>query len=272
MTLAIAVKYPFGRLSNALVSLSSIRRVKYRQAIIVVTDSRWSYENPIVYEDFGAKVFEIDRSTIVAYSGDVLAAEHCINALKMKVNNPHKRRIDVVGTFRRTYNYQKKNRPNVRRVLLLLGKYLKSGDTKLIYLESPSFLPIDTQGIKGIGNNEAFMDVKKEVETTLNDVSIYTCKEKDYYTIAFHLIDAMRRLAIIKVDYNDIGGPIQCRILDCNGVSVPTISFTSDPTGKTDIWHRTTAKATEVTTYKKRQNLGPNYLNSDTFGLHSCCD
>jgi len=272
MTLAIAIKYPFGKLSDALVSLSRIRQVQYRQAIIFVTDSRWSYENPIMYEDFGAKIHEIDRSTVVAYSGDVAAAEHCIEALKTKVNNPSKRRIDVVGTFRRTYSFQKRNRPDVKRVLLLLGKYLKSGDTKLIYLESPDFVPVDIEGIKGIGNNDAFNDVIKEVGTIINDISIYEGTEKDYFTVAVYFIDAMCRLALHETSYNDIGGPIQYRILDHKGVSTSQISYTSDPTGKTGDWHRTTAETNEVTTYRKRWNLDPNYLHSRSFGLQSYCD
>ena len=64
MTLAIAVKYPYGNLANALISLSRLRRVQYKQAIIFITDSRWSYDNPERYEDIGAKVFTIDNSTV----------------------------------------------------------------------------------------------------------------------------------------------------------------------------------------------------------------
>lgn len=236
MTIAIAIKYPFGKLTQAFESLSQMRPTPthWRQAIIFVTDSRWTYDNPILYEDFGAKIWEIDRSTVVAYSGDVAAAEHCIEALKTKVNNPSKRRIDVIGTFRRTYSFQKKNRPDAKRVLLLLGKYLKSGDTKLIYFESPNFKPIYITGVKGIGNEQAYNDVIKEIEPIFNDLSIYGGTEKDYFTIAMYIIDAVRRLAIQNASYKGIGGPIQCRILEHNGVQIPEIAFTSDPTGKTD--------------------------------------
>ena len=272
MTLAFAVKYPFGRLSDALVSLSRIRPVQYRQAIIFITDSRWSYESPIIYEDFGAKIHEIDRSTVMAYSGDVAAAEHCITAIKKKVNNPHNRRIDISGTLRRTYSFHKKNRSDVKRVLLLLGKYLKSGDVKLIYLESPAFVPQEKQGIKGIGNIDAFDSVMKDISSRVNDLSIYEGKETDYFTIAVYFMDAMLRLALQDVRYDDIGGPIQYMILDCKGVSTNEISFTSDPTGKKDEWHRVTARADEITTFRKRWDLNPNYLNSDSFNVHSYCD
>ena len=270
MTLAIAIKYPFGKFAEAMESLSKVRPVQYRQAIILLTDSRWSYENPILYEDIGAKIFEIDRSTITAYSGDTIA-EHCIESLKMKVGNPNVRHIDIGKTFKRTYNFHKKNRPNLKRVLILLGKYLRSGDVKLYYFESPNFIPVQITGIKGIGNKQAFNDVITAVGTTLNNISIYTGTEKDYMTISSHFIDAMRRLAIENFNYNDIGGPIQYRILDSNGISVPQISYTIDPTGETDDWHRTTARINEVTTFKKRWNLAPNYLNRRNFGLFSYC-
>ncbi len=268
MTLAIAVKYPFGDLDNALKSLAMIKKVQYRQAIIFITDSRWSYENPEMFEDLGAKVFTIDNSTIMAYSGDVLAAENCIETLRKKVVNPRNKRVNVTSTLKRTYTHHLKNRPNVMRVLFLMGKYLRTGEVKLIFLESPEFIPQEIQGIKGIGNSNAWNDVINEVAPIVNDVSKYSLDEKDYMTIAIYFMNAMTRL----VEYKDIGGPIQYRILDAKGVSAPELSFTSDPTGKTDDWHRVTAKIDEVGTFKKRWNLDPSYLSRETFGLYSHCD
>lgn len=84
MTIAIAVQYPYGKLARAFESLAQIRPIRYQEAIVFVTDSRWSYDNPTIYEDIGAKIFEINNNTVIAYSGDVLAAEHCIDEFKKR--------------------------------------------------------------------------------------------------------------------------------------------------------------------------------------------
>jgi len=272
MTLAIAVQYPYGKLGRAFHSLAQIRNIRYPEAIIFVTDSRWSYDNPIIYEDIGAKILDINNKTIISYSGDVKAAKLCIEEFKKKVNNPNVRLFNASGTFQYIYKRLKKREPRTKRLLLLLGSYLRNKGTKLVYLESPNFRPIEITGVQGIGNKDAFNAVIEEVEPKINDLSIYTGTEKDYFTIATYFVDAMRRLAIQNASYNDIGGPIQCRILDCNGNSTPLISFTSDPTGKTDEWHRATATSDEVTTFLKRWNLEAKYLSGRYFGLCSYSD
>jgi hypothetical protein len=272
MTLAIAVQYPYGKLAQAFQSLAQIRNIRYPQAIIFVSDSRWSYDNQIRYEDIGTKLFEINKNTIISYSGDVKAGELCIEEFKKRINNLNVRSFNASGMFQYVYKRLKKSEPRTKRLLLLLGSYLRNKGTKLVYLESPNFRPINITGVKGTGNKDAFNAVIKEVEPKISDLSIYTGTEKDYFTIAVYFIGAMRKLAIQDASYNDIGGPIQCRILDSNGISSPTISFTSDPTGKTDEWHRTTATPNEVTTFFKRWDLEAKYLSGHYFGLCSYCD
>lgn len=156
--------------------------------------------------------------------------------------------------------------------MLLLGSYSINEGTKLVYLESPNFRPINITGVKGIGNIDAFNAVIKEVEPKINDLSIYEGKEKDFITLATHFISAMLRLAIQNASYNDIGGPVQCLILDRNGPSTPSMKFTSDPTGKTDKWHNATATSEETATIHKRWNLEAKYLSRRNFGLCSYCD
>ena len=70
MTLAIAVQYPYGRFREALESLSKIRPLQRQEAIIFLTDSRWTYPDNH-YEDNGMKLYDIDNSTVLAYSGKV---------------------------------------------------------------------------------------------------------------------------------------------------------------------------------------------------------
>ncbi len=117
MTLAIAVQYPFGRLREALESLSKIRPLQCQEAIIFLTDTRWTYPNR--YEDDGIKLHDIGTSTVIAYSGMVNIAEHCISELKRKINSRDNKLIDVNKTFKRTYDYHK--RYNDKKTLKQVG-------------------------------------------------------------------------------------------------------------------------------------------------------
>jgi 20S proteasome alpha/beta subunit len=272
MTLAIAVKYPYGKLAGALQSLAQIRNIRYPQAIIFVSDSRWSYDNPIMFEDIGAKLFAINRNTIISYSGDVRAAKLCIEEFKKRVENKNVRSFNASALFQYLYKNLKQSEPSTKRLLLLIGSFSPKGGTKLVYSESPDFRYTNITGIKGIGNKDAIEAVIKEVEPVINDISIYEGKEKDYITLAKHFTNAMLKLAIRNASYNDIGGPVQCIILDSNGPRAPSLKYTSDPTGKTDKWHNATATSDEMIAIGRRWNLAAKYLNKSRFGLYSYCD
>jgi hypothetical protein len=269
MTLAIAVQYPYGKLAQAFQSLAQLRNIRYPQAIIFVSDSRWSYDNPIMYEDIGAKLFTINKNTVIAYSGDVRAARLCIEEFKNRVKNINVRQFNASSLFQHIYKDLKKSEPTPKKLLILLGSYLINEGAKLVYLESPYFRPINITGVKGIGNTDAWNAVIEEVEPRINDLSIYEGKEKDYYTLATHFVSAMLRLAIQNASYNDIGGPVQCLILDRNGIIAPQLSFRSDATGN---WRSATATSDELTTIRKRWDLEEKRLSSRHFGLCSYCD
>ena len=259
MTLAIAVKYPYGRLANALESSGA----RYNQAIIFVTDSRWSYANPEEFEDIGAKVFAIDNSTVMAYSGDVAAAENCITTLSQKIAT--KKRVPVTNVLQRTYQHHKTERNDVvGPVLFLLGKCTSGGEATLLFLKSPDFSPQKIQGVKSIGNQDAYAEVGEKVAPILDDIAGYSYGEQDHMTMAIHIVSAMSGL-----EYKDIGGPMQCMILSSGGVVAPELAYTKDPTGETDNWHTVTPGANDVTTFKKRWNLHPDYLTKKSFGLYS---
>jgi hypothetical protein len=261
MTLAIAVKYPFGTQARALESLSKIRSVKYRQAIIFLTDSRLTYPDHH-YEDEGVKLFDIDDSTAIAYSGTENVAQHCVENLKSKIHNPNNKVVNVGDTFLRTYRFHKstndKNKIETRRLSFLLGKYLKTGDTQLVLLESPYFKHKLISDIHGIGDNKAYEEIKKVVVPKLDKIT-YTGKEDDYITIASNIIDAMRVLVIEKPNFPTIGGLIQFWVLDSRGITEYPMHYTHDPTGKAE-WVRATNSTTELKTAKDRLNLGPDYL------------
>ena len=164
MTLAIAVQYPFGRFREALESLSKIRPLQRQEAIIFLTDSRWTYPDNR-YEDNGMKLHDIDNSTVLAYSGKVNIAAHCANNLINKINAHDNKPVNVTSIFQKTYGHHKKHNDKIGveadRLSFLMGKYLKTGEAKLILLESPDFKHKFFTGIEGIGDKNAYEEVRK---------------------------------------------------------------------------------------------------------------
>lgn len=274
MTLALGVKYPYGRLRQAL---ESLQHAHLQEAVILMSDSRWTFSEPQArFEDVGTKIFKLDRSTALAYAGDVKTGEHCVKELEKKfkkLENNKIKYIDINGTFKRVYKYHKKRDPNTFRLLFLMGKYLKSGKVKLIYFESPDFKCVFVNGIKGIGDELAYKEVFKIISPKIDDVSMYTGDtQKDTMKVAMLFSDVMYNIVIKNVEYGKVGGPIQFVIIDKSGVNTAELSWTTDGTGKSDVWHRITARSDEITTYKKRAHLKPNFIDVESFGLHSYCD
>ena len=260
MTLAVAIQYPYGRFREALKSLSKIRTPQYQEAIIFLTDSRWTYQNHC--EDNGVKLHDIDASTVVAYSGKVNIAVHCVDNLTNKINSRGSRAVNVNDIFQRTYSYHKRHNDKsgikTDRLSFLLGKYLKTGEAKLILLESPDFKHKFVTGIEGIGDKNAYEEVKRIVVPKLNDIR-YTGTEEDYIAIGANVIDAIRVLVIGNSRFDTVGGLIQFWVLDRRGITEYSLRCTTDPTGKAE-WNRATTSRSELKTAKDRLNLGPDYL------------
>ncbi len=262
MTLAIAVQYPYGRLREALESLSSVRPLRRKEAIIFLTDSRYTYPNH--YEDDGIKLHDIDISTVVAFSGKVNIAEQCVENLQRKLSSPGNKIINVQKTFQRTYKFHKSHNDKIGVktgiLAFLMGKYLKTGETRLILLESPDFKAKFVTGIECVGEREAYEEIKKTVVPQLQDLSNYDGTEKDYFKIAVIIAGAMRTLAIENPRFDTIAGLIQYWVLDRKGITEYQLSYIEDPTGKKDQWHRVTAKRNELKTAKDKHDLGHDYL------------
>lgn len=262
MTLALAIQYPYGQLREALESLSKIRPLQYGEAIIFLADSRFTYPNR--REDDGVKLHDIDAHRVICFSGNVRIAEKCIEVLKSKrkIKSSHNKWININDTFRRTYRYLKKNYERngfiAGRLSFLLGECRGDGTARLYLLESPNFEHKHVTGIEGIGVMEAYEKVKKIVAPKLSAMS-YTGTEADYTTIAGIVDDAIRTLAIEDSNFKTIGGLRQCWVLDRRGITELSLRYTKDPTGKTDEWHRATAKRNELKTYKDKHNLRPDY-------------
>lgn len=270
MTIAIGAKYPCGRLQRALASLPQAR---LSEAIIFVTDSRWTYSSPRVhFEDIGTKLFNLTNNSAIVYSGDVASAEHCISELKRKLQNSRLRIVDVSGTFQRVYKHHLRNRSSLKHPLFfLMGAYLKNGQANLIYFESPAFKPVFLEGIQGIGEMVAVDEVKETVNRHIDELIGGNIKDHKM-DLGMLLASVVNKQAILNPKYSTISGPLQFAIVGKDGIETSELSWTEDPTGATDIWHRATARSGELTTFQKRHKLSPNFINIKAFGLHTIVD
>jgi len=270
MTIAIGVKYPCGRLQRALASLP---QAHLPEAIVFVTDSRWTYSSPSVYfEDIGTKLFGLTNNAAIVYTGDVASAEHCISELKRKLQNSALRKINVSETFQHVYKHHLKNRSSLKHPLIfLMGVYLKTEQANLIYFESPAFKPVFLEGVQGIGEMVAVNEVIEKVNRHINEliegnIGDHTTK------LGILIASIVNDQAILNPKYSTIAGPIQFAIVGKDGITTGELSWTKDPTGATDIWHRATARKGELTTFQRRHNLSPNFINIKAFGLHTIID
>jgi hypothetical protein len=265
MTIAIGAKYPCGRLS--------VLQTHLPQAIIFVTDSRWTYSSPQVrFEDIGTKLFYLSNNSAIVYAGDVASAEHCISELKRKLQNSRLRIINVSETFQRVYKHHLKNRSSLKHPLFfLMGVYLKTGQANLIYFESPAFKPVFLKGVQGIGEMVAVDEVKEIAYQHMDELIEGNVKDHAM-KLGMWLAGIVHEQAILNPKYSTVAGPIQFAIVDKDGIQASELSWTKDPTGAKDTWHRATARSGELTTFQKRHKLSPNFINIKAFGLHTIVD
>lgn len=291
MTLAIGAKYPWGSLRKLIAFQKDLH-----QAILFVTDSRWTRYHPNnqhEFENVGTKVFPLTPDSAIVYSGDVVSAEHCVSELKKKLQKLRSKNFTTSlltsqQTFQRTYDYHKRTRKNrIFPLFFLIGTCDKASKANLIYFSSPRFKPIFIEGMYGIGIREAYKelesalnkrideDVKKEFDTR-SRFPILQSLGAPVQTKAEHagmlIVAAMQEVVLKEAKYKTIGSPIQFAIVDKDGVSMPSISWTTDGTGATDTWHRATAQSDEITTYQEKYKLGPAFTSANVFKLYSISD
>jgi len=279
MTLVIGVKYPCGIIKEALASL---RFASFPEAIILATDSRWTKYYPLrndpIYEDVATKLFTFpNNNAIIAYSGDVQAGEHCIKEFERNLQKNHMKNMTtslyiIQRAFQRTYNHHKKSRTvKIFPLYFLLGVCDNIGKCSLIYFGSPKFAPIFLEGIKGIGIIEACKSVENEIYKKINQIDNVKNQE-DVMHFGMFIAGTMNDLAMRSEKYSGIGGFIQVAILNRKEIIQPSLSWTTDPTGKTDTWHRATARSQEITTYQRKYNLGPDFIHINSYRLYSISD
>jgi hypothetical protein len=291
VTLAIGAKYPWGSLRKLTVFERNLP-----QAILLVTDSRWTKYYPneqYEFENVGTKTFPLTSDSAIVYAGDVLSAEHCINQLKHNLQRLRDKNLTTSlytsqQTFERIYKHHRKTRKTkIFPLLFLIGTCDKLSKANLIYFSSPKFKPIFIEGMYGLGVREAYQELEIAVSKRINeDVEKELDTRKRYpilqslrapvQTRAEHagmlIVAAMQEVTLKEIKYPTIGSPIQFAIVDKDGVKTPEISWTTDGTGATDTWHRTTARSDEITTYQEKYKLGPSFISANQFKAYSISD
>lgn len=287
MTLSIAAKYPWGPLRK----LNQLQR-NLPQAIILVSDSRWTRYYPndrCEFEDVGTKVFALTSDSGIVYAGDVICGEHCITELSKRLKRNRKPSFKVSmytaqQTFQRIYRYHKRRRNKMFPVYFLVGVCDKAGNASLMSFAPSKFAPVFIGGMYGIGVREAYKDfepvINREIERrvkeefdlrarypilqTMPDLPIQNHAEQ----VGMLVAATMQTQVIGASQYSTIGGPIQYAIITKEGIGAPELSWTKDPTGITDTWHKTTASPSEITTYQDKYKLGPAFVHSSAFALY----
>ena len=287
MTLSIAAKYPWGALRKLAVFEKDLQ-----QAIIFVTDSRWTKyypNNQYDFEDVGTKFFGLTDDSGVVYAGDVQSGEQCVTELRKKLGTKKERSFKLSmytaqQTFQRVYNYHKRSRKTkVFPLWFLIGVCDKVGNASLMSFSSPKFIPIFIEGIYGIGVRKAYLDFEKTLNDEIERVVKAEFSERSRFpalqtlqvsikdnseTIGMLIAGVMHQQVIGNAGYSTIGGPIQFAIIDREGINMPELRWTKNPTNDGDPWLRATAEPGEITTYQDRYKLGPAFMDSSSFGLY----
>jgi hypothetical protein len=291
VTLAIGAKYPWGSLHKLTVFEKNLP-----QAVLFVTDSRWTKYYPndqYAFENVGTKIFPLTPDSVIVYSGDVIPAEHCITQLKQNLQRLRNKNFTTSlytsqQTFERIYKHHKKTRKaKIFPLFFLIGTCDKLSRASLIYFSSPRFKPVFIEGMYGIGVREAYQELESAVNKRINeDVQKEFDTRKRYPVLhglgvpvqirAEHagmlIVTAMQEVVFKEAKYPTIGSPIQFAIVDKDGVRMPEVAWTTDGTGETDTWHRTTPQPSEITTYQEKYKLGPSFTSANQFKLYSISD
>lgn len=287
MTLSIAAKYPWGELRKLTVFERGLP-----QAIIFATDSRWTKyypNNQYDFEDVGTKIFNLTDDSGVVYAGDVQSGEQCVNELRKKLKSKSERSFKVSmytaqQTFQRVYQYHKRSRKTkVFPLWFLIGVCDKVGNASLMSFSSPKFNPIFIEGIYGVGVREAYIDFEKALNDEVKRVVKEEFDERSKFpalltlqvpvknnaeTIGMVIAAIMQTRVVDVAEYSTIGGAVQYVTITRDGIKASGISWTKDPTGATDTWHKITPSLGEMTTYQEKYKLGPDFINIGSFGLY----
>jgi hypothetical protein len=268
MTLAVGAKYPWGELKKLLTTAG-----KSPNAIILASDSRWTYGSAVVpYEDIGTKLFRIGRNAGAVYAGDSQVGEECIDELRCQLHSQREPssqfgRNLAHKTFRRVYKTYVGSRkwcPDKCPLYILIGACSTLGEAELCLFEyKDDFVPKPVESIKAIGMDDAVREFYRILENELErqvqrELSLrHRLHEKhiadlapmpiEPHHVAIFVTSSLCSIVKSQLDVT-IGGRVQCAVITAEGISLPKISFTPDPTNEGPGFTRVTPRPDELKT------------------------
>lgn len=171
MTVAIAAEFPWGEWKDVLSSLSP--KGRFRGAIILAADTRWSYEGRPP-EDKGRKLWILGGQVGLVLAGDVWSGEEGIAKLREAGNNasfagPRDVTDLAEKVLRETYAAHKEAAHRGQRaccgpLYYLMGMVDRHGATTLVRFSSEgNFSPIFLSGVHVIGVPSARAAVRESL-------------------------------------------------------------------------------------------------------------
>ena len=274
MTIAVGAKYPRGDL-NRLPPPSS----KIPEAVILASDSRFSRKLAGSYvpsSDIGAKVFQLGGDAAAAYAGISKVGEECLDELRWKLSRQSESssassREIAQQTFQAVYKHHvalMKLRPDDAPLYILIGTCNKRSQSELYKASYNTDFKLEpVTGLNALAwpetkdrfNNLLSNELHKQVEDQL---SLWVPMPIQAEHVAM-LITAILNNIIESGSDRTIGGMVQCALVTSEGVSLPEISLSTDPTNEGPGWTRATAKPSELTTVTGISGLFGFYHLSD---------
>jgi hypothetical protein len=267
MTLAIGAKYPWGELNKLFVPAA-----KPLNAVILVSDSRWTYIPGAVYQDVGTKLFKIGKHVGAVYAGGSEVGEKCLDELRWQFRR-QKRPGSQLGrdlaqkAFRRVYNTylaSKKLSSDECPLYILIGACNTLGEAELCLFEHrDDFVAKPVDGIRAIGMESAKeqfhsifkSELKKQVQRELSlrhrwpniPIADLVPIPIQPHHVAIFITASLHN--IVESQFEEtVGGKVQCAVITAEGISLPKISYTPDPTNEGPGFTRVTPRPDELRT------------------------
>jgi len=254
VTLAIAIKYPFGQL-NKLLNQGDITP----EAIVLASDSRWTYPDGQC-EDYATKLFQLASDAGAVYAGVSALGELCLTGLRDRLRgqkapcSSYFQRL-AQHTFQEVYEQATKGIPHNKRVLyMLLGICDASGQAELYRFKyNADFRPERLAGIQAIGCQAPAMifgkllrhELKRQIGEGLSfrhrhRKVLAGLKNSGFvvpipitpYHIAMIAGYALNTIVESKIS-DFVGGRLQCAVITKEeGFQVLSLRYTTDPTNE----------------------------------------
>ncbi len=255
MTIAVAAVFPRGQVLSILAALPG---AIVDQGIVFASDSRFSWGNDPMHEDYGRKVHRLARNAAAVFAGDVLGGQAVIDALRTfgLERQPNAGGVDP-GELQRVAKEAWKARENPRGVgQFLVGIVSPQGYPLILRLTSKAdFWPLVLPGVQVIGVEEAGAAFRQHLDAIDNDEAQkgkFALKPLDWNGRVVAALDAALRQPGMS---GQVGGRIQTIVVTKDGTIEPeiwTLRLDQDPTDPRSL-NQITLRTSDARRYAKKR-------------------